>query len=168
MRTYHYLVRAVESTTGLSESNAVEVSTLVTGLEGLEGCVTAGTPGPPPVPDGGLGTTPVRLDYLPGFDVIGVTWDVVSCTADSYNLLYGHLDDVGSYKLLGSRCDIGTSGEYSWLNVPNHDLYFLIVGADAWGLESSWGTDSNELERNGAEASGECSGIVKETSSSCP
>ena len=52
--------------------------------------------------------------------------------------------------------------------VPAGDLFFLVVGTDGAGTESSWGVDSLPSERNGMIHSGECSTISKEISTSCP
>jgi hypothetical protein len=125
--------------------------------------------GPPPAPDGGGGTTPLRGNRLtPSGDTIEVNWDSSSCTAAEYNLLYGDLDDVAGYLFGGSVCSIGTAGSYSWSGVPAGDLFFLVVGTDGAGIESSWGVDSLPGERNGMIHSGECSTTSKEISTSCP
>jgi hypothetical protein len=63
---------------------------------------------------------------------------------------------------------VGTTGSYTWSGVPAGDLFFLVVGTDGAGTESSWGMDSLPSERNGMTHSGECSTTVKEISSSCP
>jgi hypothetical protein len=75
---------------------------------------------------------------------------------------------VGSYALLGSECSIGTGGSFTWNGVPPGDLFFLIVGADGAGTESSWGVDGLFGERNGPSASGECGSATKDISGSCP
>jgi hypothetical protein len=97
-----------------------------------------------------------------------VTWDVSSCTASGYNLLYGDLTGLATYTLDGSVCSIGTSGTYSWSGVPAGNLYFLVVGTDGGGTESSWGLDGASTERNGMTPSGECSVAVKDISTYCP
>jgi hypothetical protein len=125
--------------------------------------------GPPPVPGGAGATSPLRGDRLTAAgDVIGISWDASSCTAAEYNLLYGDLVDVASYTLLGSECSLGTSGSYTWNGVPSGDLFFLLVGTDGAGMESSWGVDSLLGERNGLEVSTQCSTTSKDTSGSCP
>ena len=99
--------------------------------------------------------------------MIELTWDSSSCAAIDYNLLYGNLDSVASYALGGSECGLGTAGSFSWSNVPPGDLYFLVVGTDGAGTESSWGSDSLEGERNGPAASGQCGVVAKKLSSGC-
>ena len=128
-----------------------------------------GPPGPAPAPDGRQGTQPLRAALLPtGTDIVEVTWDTTSCTAADYNLLYGDLNQVSSYALSGSVCSLGTNGTYQWTPVPGGDLYYLIVGTDAAGTESSWGLDGAGRERNGAMPSGACGVTVKNASQPCP
>jgi hypothetical protein len=97
-----------------------------------------------------------------------VSWDSASCTAGDYNLLYGDLAFVSDYLLGGSLCSIGTAGSYAWSAVPPGDLYFLVVGHDGAGTESSWGMDSLPAERNGPVPSGQCAVVEKDISTHCP
>jgi hypothetical protein len=125
--------------------------------------------GPVPVPDGSGSTAPLLGERLSvSGDTISFSWDATSCTANSYDLLYGDLANVATYALDGSICSIGTSGGFTWNGVPGGDLYFLVVGSDGQGTESSWGLDDVGTERNGMTASGECSNINKEIASTCP
>ena len=125
--------------------------------------------GPPPVPDGtGAGNALFGSRVTPNGDVIDVSWDVTSCTASDYNLLYGDLANVSSYALSGGECAIGAAGTYMWNSVPSGDLYFLIVGTDGSDTESSWGVNSFVGERNGMIPSGMCSTVTKDISTSCP
>jgi hypothetical protein len=125
--------------------------------------------GPPPAPDGAAGSTPLRGARLdPAGSSLQVDWDATSCTAVEYNLLYGGLDDVATYALSGSECAIGSGGSFTWNGVPGGDLWFLVVGTDGSGTESSWGRDSLLGERNGVTASGECSTVGKSVSGTCP
>ena len=120
--------------------------------------------GPSPVPAGS-----VTVGRAAGASTaIDVTWDAGSCAAADYNLLYGDLGNVSSYALSGSECAIGTTGNYMWSAVPPGDLYFLIVGTDGSGIESSWGVNSFVGERNGMVPSGLCSAVTKDISTSCP
>jgi hypothetical protein len=130
-------------------------------------CATSS--GPAPAPDGAAGTAPLRADRatLAG-DAIDVTWDVSSCVAADYNLIYGNLADLSGYAVSGSACGIGTSGAYAWSSVPAGDLFFLVVGTDGAGVESSWGHDGLATERNGMAPSFTCSTVTKDISSSCP
>jgi hypothetical protein len=164
---YYYVVRAVDSSNGQEDTNTVEASATPTGQFGFS-CVT-GQSAPPPVPNGEQSTSPLMGSRatLAG-DVIDVSWDATSCPALAYNLLYGDLADVASYALSGGRCSIGTTGNYAWSGVPDGDLYFLVVGTNGVGLESSWGTDSDLNERNGTSASSLCLVSSKNTTATCP
>jgi len=85
-----------------------------------------------------------------------------------YNVLYGNLVDVAGSVVSGSECAIGTGGNFSWDGVRGGDLFFLVVGTDGSGTESSWGRDSLLGERNGVTPSGECATVNKDVSGSCP
>ena len=89
------------------------------------------------------------------------------CGAADYNLLYGDLAAVGTYALSGSECSIGAAGSFDWTAVPGGDLYFLLVGVDANGTESSWGEGALG-ERSGLTSSGMCGSTVKEITNVCP
>ena len=130
-------------------------------------CAT--TFGPPPTPSGAGATAPVTASRAtPAGDVIDVGWDTASCTAVGYNLVYGNLTDVSTYALAGSECSLGTAGIYNWNGVPAGDLFFLVIGNDGAGTESSWGIDSQLGERNGLTPSGECSATAKTVTGVCP
>ena len=75
---------------------------------------------------------------------------------------------MAGYDLLGSECSIGLSGSFTWNGVPSGDLYYLVVGTDGAGTESSWGQDGLQGERNAATASGECSTTFKDPTNVCP
>jgi hypothetical protein len=125
--------------------------------------------GPPPVPDGRNATTPmVPLRLTSAGDAIRVSWDVTSCPATDYNLLYGDLGTVAAYALSGAACSLGTSGSYDWSGVPAGSLYFVVVGTDGAGTEGSWGLDGAGHERNGSVPSGACGVVGKDTTGSCP
>ena len=129
----------------------------------------AAPPGPPPVPDGREATTPLRDAKLTAAgDSIRVDWDATACPATGYNLIFGDLSHVAGYVLNGALCSIGTSGSYVWDLVPPGSLYFLIVGTDGAGTESSWGLDSANRERNGPTPSGACGVTIKNASRTCP
>ncbi len=127
-----------------------------------------GSAGPPPAPDGSAGTTPLLAENLADGvgDTLGVTWDA-SCAATDYNLIFGDLTNVATYAVSGSSCALGTTGNTTWTGVPAGNLFFLIVGTDGAGVESSWGGSSNG-ERNGSVASGECGIATKNPSGACP
>ncbi len=126
-------------------------------------CTTA-TPGPLPVGAGSLAADRLAGDAT----TLDLSWDAASCPTTDYNLLYGDLADVASYALLGSECSMGTSGGYTWNGVPAGDLYFLLVGTDGAGTESSWGLVNAFSQRNGATASNQCGNATKDVTGSCP
>ena len=130
---------------------------------------TPGAAGPPPAPDGAAGTAPLRGENLADGtgDTLAITWDS-GCAALDYNLIYGNLADVAAYALSGSECSLGTSGSFTWTGVPSGNLYFLIVGHDGSGTESSWGTATGGVERNGGAASAQCGVTLKELTGTCP
>jgi len=125
---------------------------------------------PIPAPDGTNASTPLAASRIDSTGSrINVTWDTGSCVSLEYNLLYGNLDDVSTYTLLGGECAVGTTGNLEWLSVPAADLYFLIVGVDGTGVyESSWGLDGSGHERNGTMPSTLCAATNKIISESCP
>jgi len=96
---------------------------------------------------------------------LDVSFDA-SCGATEYNLLYGDLSDVSSLSLSGSECSIGTSGTFDWTVAPAGNLFFIVVGTDDSGTESSWGPNSLG-ERNGLTPSGECAVTTKEITNVC-
>ena len=102
-------------------------------------------------------------------DQIRVQWDATTCTSSDYNILFGNLEDVATYELLGGECQIGIAGgPYDWLDVPEGNLFFLIVGTDETGIyESSWREDSFGEYRNGGKASFQCGATTKIVFSIC-
>ena len=124
---------------------------------------------PLPAPDGRDGTEPLTCTRSFGPDELRVFWDVQSCPADDYHLIFGDLAGVAGHSLLGGACGIGTSGSYQWAGVPSGDLFFLVVGVDDTGVyESSWGTDSTGAERNGGSPSNLCAVTTKDSGETCP
>jgi hypothetical protein len=125
----------------------------------------AGASIPSPVPDGSSGTNPVRVARNdPAGTSLTVTFDT-SCGPSATNLIYGPLDGVAGYSLDGSVCSIDDPG--NWDAVPTGDLWFLVVGSNEAGVESSWG-ESSHGERNGLLASGACGAVSKNLSETCP
>ncbi len=132
-------------------------------------CDPCAATAPPPAPDGRNGTAPLRASRLSGGGgSVQVTWDASSCTATDYNILYGSLSTLASYSLSGSVCSIGNSGAHSWTAVPAASIWFVVVGTDGAGTESSWGVDGANQERNGSVVSGLCGAIIKDVSRTCP
>jgi hypothetical protein len=125
--------------------------------------------GPAPAPDGRSGTLPVLASRLTAAgDALQLDWDATSCPAADYNLIYGALSNVASYAVSGAACAMGTSGSFVWFGVPAGNLYFLIVGTDGVGTESSWGVNGANQERGGTIASGTCGVTAKDASATCP
>ena len=78
------------------------------------------------------------------------------CEAVATHLLYGPLDQLAGYSLSGSICDV--ANPIAWDGVPEDDVWFLLVGGNGAGAESSWGHSSHG-ERNGSAASGHSEAI---------
>jgi subtilisin-like proprotein convertase family protein len=127
-------------------------------------CTLAGTP--PPVPDGAFGTG-MTASRLAG-DGVHLTWDVATCAAENYHLLYGALENVSSYALSGAVCGLGPLGGYDWAGAPAGDLWFLVVADDAATTEGTWGTDGAGAPRNGTTASGFCGFTTRINAGTCP
>jgi concanavalin A-like lectin/glucanase superfamily protein len=121
----------------------------------------------PPVPDGTFGTPMTATRANAGGTTITLHWNT-GCGAPAYHAIYGPLASVGSYAVSGGVCGIGTTGSASWTGVPAGNLWFLLVGDNSAGVEGSWGTDSNGLERNGTTASGVCSNTIRSNAGTCP
>lgn len=131
-----------------------------TNLNEISGSVTVVT-GPPAVPDGRGGSTPLTVDPLAADgSALRLAFDVASCTnASTHHLIYGQRTGLpstpgGAYTVLGAVCNIGSASTYDWTNVPvpadgQGLLWFLLVAADASNVEGSWGKDGAGNERIG-------------------
>jgi subtilisin-like proprotein convertase family protein len=122
---------------------------------------------PPPVPDGSFGTAMTGSRGDPSGTSINLTWDVASCAAPNYHLLYGDLATVASYAIGGSACAIGTSGTATWSGVPAGSLWFVIAADDGAATEGSWGTGAGG-ERGGGSVSGQCGMASRSNAGTCP
>ena len=124
---------------------------------------------PVPVPDGRFGTA-LTVDKVagPGGPSLRLTWDVSTCQAAGYHLLYGALSGVADYTLDGALCDLGSLGTASWTASPSGDTWFVIVGDDGAGTEGSWGTNFFEAERNNSGSSGLCGNSARDNEGTCP
>ena len=129
-----------------------------------------GTPGcsPPPVPDGMFGGTMTAERADSSGTSIEVRWDVTSCAASGYHLLFGPLSAVVSYSLDGGVCGLRMSGSHLWTAAPSDDLWFVVVGDDEGQTEGSWGTNSSGGQINGETPSGLCGMTLRSNSESCP
>ena len=140
-----------------------------------EACTTASPV--TPVPDGGewfagAADKAAKIDAQGGS--LTITWDnkQESCPNPNHNLYYGKGSDLASYALLGSQCNMGTTGTYTWSSAPDVPsgetfLWWVLVGSDGAGTESLWGKDSSGRERHGSAASGQCS-ITTKSNATCP
>ncbi len=113
---------------------------------------------PPPVPV----LLADRLDPTGG--QILVSWDD-RCAPATAKIVYGPLDQVSSYTVGGAECAI--ANPYAWDPAPTGSLWFVVLGENAEGVESSWGLASSG-ERNGLAASGTCADAGKDVSGVCP
>lgn len=148
-----------------TSDTSFESSNSPTNLAEVTGSVTVVT-GPPAVPDGRGGSTPLTVVPLAADgSALRLAFDVASCTnASTHHLIYGQRTGLpaapgGTYTVLGAVCNIGTASTYDWTNVPVPAdgaglLWFLLVAADASNVEGSWGKDSAGNERIGPGAGG--------------
>ncbi len=129
-------------------------------------------------PSNGASGTPLRVG-LNG-SAITVHWDANGCfEARDYQIIYGEGTDLpgtsgDSFDLMGSECSIGTATPYVWNDPPTATdgtglVWFLVTATNGIDLEGSWGTGSDEQERNGpvGGSSGECDVIAKDTTNTC-
>ena len=134
---------------------------------GSEGAFLIEIVPPSAVPDGGVvpGTPMTAGRNANGVD-IDVTWDVATCVAEDYHLLYGDLSDVSSYGYAGAACGLGTAGQAT-VAPPAGDVFWVIVAVDAMGFEGTHGFDGNAAPRP-ASAGGLCAVAAQVSGSSCP
>jgi len=129
-----------------------------------ETCAALAAP-PPPVPDGAAGGAPVIAERLtPDGSEIAITWDD-QCAPPSAKIIYGDLGQVSAYTIAGAVCGIGSPA--TWTAVPAGDLWFLVVGSNGLGVESSWGLATGG-ERSGLSPSNTCGDTSKDLTGSCP
>jgi hypothetical protein len=123
------------------------------------------TAGPPTVPDGAPGTSPVLASRHDALGTqIEVSWDD-QCTPARTKIVFGPLSGVSSWAITGAVCGIGNP--QLWEMVPAGDLWFLLVSDDSASVEGSWG-EATAGERNGMLASNSCGSTVKDLSAACP
>ncbi len=125
-----------------------------------------------PVPDNHwIKGNPMMVSKVSGTGQLNISWDTTLCPADNYNLLYGFGSGLSTYTLSGSTCDLGTTGTYTWTPpaLPQGETltWWLLVGTDTLGTESSWGKDSSGTERS-TTASGMCTNNSIDTTQTCP
>lgn len=135
---------------------------------GVDSITAAAGADVPPVPDGTLGTPMLASRASQDGSVIELSWDVSTCPAPQYHILFGALANVSSLALDGAMCAIGTSGSFSWSSAPSGDAWFLLVSDDGAGAEGSWGTDSNGAQLGGSTVSGRCGTFYRDNTPTCP
>jgi len=139
----------------------VKVTSTAPGGCQMNACAAPPTP-PPPVPDGTFGS-PMRADRVAADgSTIALQWDVATCAAVGYKVLYGSLASVASMTVDGAACALGTSGSATWSGVPGGDLWFVVVATDGLGTEGTWGAGG------GSAASGRCGDTLRNNAGSCP
>ena len=151
-----------------------------TNLHEQTGSVSA-VGGPPSVPDGTGGTTPLTVAPLTADgSSLRVSYDTLSCAnAANHHIVFGQRSGLpsapgGTFTPLGSVCNIGNATPYDWIGVPaptdgSNLIWLIMVATDAGGAEGSWGVDSAGRECQGPGnngASGICS-VVKNTANAC-
>ena len=96
--------------------------------------------------------------------MLELDWDD-QCLPVATNVIYGPLSQVATHGISGAVCAI--SDPQIWDPAPPGDLWFLLVGSDGAGTESSWGL-TDGAERNGMTSSGTCGVTAKQITESCP
>jgi hypothetical protein len=132
----------------------------------------------------GVSGTPLRVAKVPGFpdgSRLALTYDNTTCTGNTDHQILHSLGSRlpavlgGTYFLVGSVSNIGSTGSFLWDGVPagivNDPLvWFLVLSESDGGVEGSWGTDSTGTERDGfgpAGSSGQCGITTKSLSNGC-
>ncbi len=151
-----------------------------TNFAGETGSVDASA-GPPAVPDGKAGTTPMtatRLDVAGS--MIELRWDTGSCAgASDHILVYGERSQLpaslgGIYTLTGGVCTVGAASPFIWTGAPSATdgsglIWWLVLVRDG-NNEGSWGLDGAATERGGTGpngSSGQCGVVDKNASNAC-
>lgn len=140
----------------------------IAAILGIDNIQPTSAGGPPPVPDGAFGSPLLASRGNLAGSVIELSWDVSTCQATDYHVLFGSLTNVAGLGIDGGVCSIGTAGSFTWSSVAAGDLWFLVVGDDGAGTEGSWGTDSDAAHRGGTTASGVCAIIDRDNEGTCP
>jgi hypothetical protein len=146
----------------------VTIDTSAPGACGMPVCTPGGPGGAKPVADGAFGVPMKGSRANPAGSTIDLTWDVSTCSSTDHHVLYGSLLSVASMTVVGSACDLGTTGTASWAGVPAGDLWFVVVGDDNATTEGTWGTDGIGGQRGGSTASGQCGLTTRDNAGVCP
>lgn len=100
------------------------------------------TPGGRDVPESG----PLRVAQADGGQV-RITWDVSTCPASGYHLVWLDLTDAAPYAVVDEVCDIGTTGAWVGAAAGGSCVGVLVVSNDGIEIEGSHGVDSRGHER---------------------
>lgn len=122
-------------------------------------CVTTAAGAPRPIPDGTFGSAMRATKQADGS--VNLQWDATSCPSPGAHIVFGRLANVAAQQPEGGVCWLGSSGQYRWRELPAFDTWFLLVGDNNEGMESSWGSTSTG-------ASGVCWNDERSDASSCP
>ena len=123
---------------------------------------------PPSVPDGSVGSAMTASLTSATGSAMRLDWDVGTCTATNYHILYGPMGGVSAYAIAGGVCGLGTSGSYTWSGVPSGDLWFVVVSDDGVHTEGSWGRDGSGADLGGTTASAQCGYTARDNTATCP
>src|SRR5262245_48911507 len=137
-----------------------------TNLAERTGSVTV-VSGPPAVPDGTAGTSPLLVSPLASDGSrLRLSFDTTACTANvaTRHVLYGQKSGFppapgGVLTPMRAVCNIGNTSPYDWLGAPNPTdgfnlIWIVMMTTDGSGIEGSWGEDSAGIERRGPGTNG--------------
>ncbi len=88
--------------------------------------------------------------HVSGFDprtgTLAITWQP-ACGASDHNIVWGRLQDVGTYQYEGRDCGIGSTGSYDRFKPGGESYFFMVTGMDAAAAEGSYGATDDWVER---------------------
>jgi len=126
---------------------------------------TPGSSGPTPIPDGSGGSTAVIVTKANTTgSQLTVTWDDM-CSPAEADLIMGPLSSIASYTVSGWQCTL--DNPHTWDIGSTTNVWFVLVGEDGSGTESSWGTSASG-QRNGTTMSGVCGHSARDNNGTCP
>ncbi|MBN2381723.1 S8 family serine peptidase [bacterium] len=127
--------------------------------------------GPAPVPDGHFisGELLTALKLVADGSSLQVNWDIVTCPATEYLLLYGQMDTVDQYtNACIDSIDPDENGSFDWAGVASDNTWFIVVSSDGSGTEGSWGRNSSGTERQTNPVGPSACSTSKNTTGTCP
>jgi hypothetical protein len=152
-----------------------------TNYAGHTGSVNA-NPGPPAVPDGDAGSTPMTAAKLDAAGTrLSISWDTATCSgAADHQILFGEGSQLptapgGVFGVSGGVCGLGAASSFLWDPAPDAAdgtglVWWLVVVQDGTGAEGSWGLDGSNTERQGPGGGGssaECGAASRNTNNTC-